>query len=271
MIKTILAIIEGSAPAKAFVDAVLGLANHHAAHVIFDVLTAAPMISSKLAPVGTIFTPPDQILYQATRDVGIVRALLPSGVPAEVVSHFDDVGWLPGDLRAHAPAADLIVIGPRTSWAIDWLRRRAVESLLFSAGTPLLLLPPGKTLRSVNHAVMGWKAGAPAAHCLHALIGIAEPGARIDVVSVKHGLNDEPETVTDSVVQLLKRHGFCVEGHRLDRGEAVHDALAAFALERNADVLAVGDFAHSRIHEVILGGVTRGLIENPQLPVLMAH
>ena len=271
MIKTILAIIEGSSPAKGFVDAALGIADYRGAHLIFDVLTAAPLISPKLAPFGTLYTLPGEIRQQVASDVGIVRALLPPEASAEVVSHFDDVGWIPGDLRANAPLADLIVIGPRTDWSIDWLRRRVIETLILSAGTPLLLLPPGRTLRAVDHAVLGWKAGAPAAHCLHALVDIVKPGARIDVVSVKHGLIDQPETAIDPVVKMLGRHGFYVEGHALDHREAPHETLAAFALERGADVLAVGGFAHSRVRDIILGGVTRHLIDDPQLPVLMAH
>jgi nucleotide-binding universal stress UspA family protein len=36
-------------------------------------------------------------------------------------------------------------------------------------------------------------------------------------------------------------------------------------------VLAIGGFAHSRIREVLLGGVTRALVRENRVPLLLAH
>ncbi|MEO9131226.1 MAG: universal stress protein [Sphingomonas sp.] len=271
MIKTILAIVEAYGRAEGFIKSVLALAEHRQAHVIFDVLTAAPLISPGLAPFGTLYTLPGEIQRTAEGNAGAVRALLPDGAAAEVISHFDDVGWIPGDVRATAPLADVIVFPPKEAFEIGWLRRRTIETLLLRAGTPLLLLPSGGSIRSVNHAVLGWKPSAPSARAMHELIGIAAPGARIDVVTVKHGLGDQPEAVLDPVVTLLERHGFRVKAHALDRRVPTHAVLSAFALEQGADLLAVGGFAQSRVREIMLGGVTRSLIDEPRLPVLMAH
>lgn len=271
MIKTILAIVEGPVRGSGFIDAVLGLAEYHQAHVIFDILTAAPLASANLAPLGTLYTLPGE-LRQLTRDhASSLRALLPPDSQAEIVSHCDDVGWIPGDLRATAPIADMIVIGPGEAWSIDWLRRRTIETVLMATGAPVLLLPPGRSVRSVDHAVLGWKPGPAAMRALQHLVGLAAPGARIDVVAVKHGLGDLPETALDPVVALLSRHGLSVTGHALDRSETPQDRLTSFALNRGADLLAVGGFAHSRVREILLGGVTRSLIDDPRLPVLLAH
>jgi nucleotide-binding universal stress UspA family protein len=271
VIKTVLAIVEGQTSAKAFVEAVLAIADHRQSHLIFDILTAAPLMSPRLAPLGTLYTLPGEMRQLADSHIDSLRALLPPGIKAELVSHFDDVGWIPGDLRTRAPLADLIIIGPREGWAIDWLRRRTIETLLLSSGTPILLLPPGRTLGAVNHALLGWKPGAAATRTLHDLANLAAPGARIDIVSVKHGLGEVSKEALDPVVAILERQGFRVEGHVLDHGETPEDSLGAFALERGADVLAVGGFAHSRVREIVLGGVTESLIENPRLPILMAH
>lgn len=270
MIKTILAIVEGPR-ASGFIESVLAIAADRKAHAIFDVLTAAPVISPKLAPLGTLYTLPGEMQQLAEQSVSAVRALLPGDAQVEVVSHVDDVGWIPGDLRSTAPVADLIIVGPRTDWSIDWLRRHTIETILLSAGTPLLLLPPGRTLRTVDHAVLGWKAGAPAMRALHELVHLAAPGARIDVVTVRHSAGNHPDTTLDPVVAMLERHGFHIERRVLDHSDAPEEVLSAFALESGADLLALGGFAHSRVREIILGGVTRSLIEDARLPVLMAH
>jgi nucleotide-binding universal stress UspA family protein len=271
MIKTILAIVEGPVRGSSFIDAVLGLADQRQAHMIFDVLTAAPMLSPNLAPFGTVYTLSSE-LRQLVRDhASSLRAFLPPNSQAEIVSQCDDVGWIPGDVRASAPLADLVMIGPHESWSIDWLRRRTIETVLMASGTPLLLLPPGRSIRNVGHAVLGWKPGPTAMRALQNLVRLAAPGARIDVVAIKHGLADQPETALEPVLALLHRHGFGVEGHALERSGKAQDRLTSFALDRGADLLVVGGFAHSRMREIVLGGVTRSLIDDPRLPVLMAH
>jgi nucleotide-binding universal stress UspA family protein len=53
----------------------------------------------------------------------------------------------------------------------------------------------------------------------------------------------------------------------MDAGEA----LLSFAAERGCDLLVMGAYAHSRTRELVLGGVTRTILEEMTLPVLMAH
>jgi nucleotide-binding universal stress UspA family protein len=41
--------------------------------------------------------------------------------------------------------------------------------------------------------------------------------------------------------------------------------------ELDADLLVMGAYGHSRLREMILGGVTRDILRNTNVPVLMAH
>ena len=43
------------------------------------------------------------------------------------------------------------------------------------------------------------------------------------------------------------------------------------AEDRAADLLIMGAYGHSRLREMVLGGVTRDILANPALPVLMQH
>ncbi len=47
--------------------------------------------------------------------------------------------------------------------------------------------------------------------------------------------------------------------------------MLAAAREYGADMLAMGAYSHSRLRQLILGGVTRHVLENAALPVLMAR
>jgi nucleotide-binding universal stress UspA family protein len=54
---------------------------------------------------------------------------------------------------------------------------------------------------------------------------------------------------------------------RLDGGQA----LLGLAAQEGSDLLVMGCYGHSQFRELFLGGVTRYVLQNARLPVLMAH
>jgi nucleotide-binding universal stress UspA family protein len=56
-------------------------------------------------------------------------------------------------------------------------------------------------------------------------------------------------------------------GHR-----QVSDALTESALEAGCDLLIMGGYGHSRVRELVLGGVTQDMLrKDTNLPILIAH
>jgi nucleotide-binding universal stress UspA family protein len=167
-----------------------------------------------------------------------------------------------------------VLFGSPHSYEIGWFRRRVIETEMLSAGSPLMILPTSASLGPINRAVLGWNASPEAGRVSRDLVDLAEPGAEIDIVVVDPQTTDGghgPQPGSD-IARHLARHGFKVEVYGLPScARPVADVLQGFARMRNADLLAIGAFAHSRIREVILGGVTRDLIEESDLPILMSH
>jgi nucleotide-binding universal stress UspA family protein len=54
-------------------------------------------------------------------------------------------------------------------------------------------------------------------------------------------------------------------------GLSTPDLLLNQAADVSADLLVVGGYGHSRLRELILGGVTLELLRHMTLPVLMSH
>jgi len=249
---------------------------------IDDADTGAPFLRALLARAAKLeactkvhlLTPPSLLPpYAPLYPFYQVRALVAgAGDHVEVHGVPGSIGILSADGRGLLRVADLIVIGHETTWHQGWLRRRLTETLILSAGTPLLLTPETSAFGPVRHAVFGWKPSAQSNRALHDLVALAEPGARIDVVTIAGGSESEADAdARAGIVTHLVRHGFAAESRRFDDGGADVDQLRAFSVQQHADLLAVGGFAHSRVREIILGGVTRGLIEDPIIPILMAH
>jgi len=73
-------------------------------------------------------------------------------------------------------------------------------------------------------------------------------------------------------VRWLQRHGAgTVEVYDTHSHIDPGNVLLSRASDIGADLLIMGGYGHSRLREVVLGGVTRGLLEQMTLPVLMSH
>ena len=51
----------------------------------------------------------------------------------------------------------------------------------------------------------------------------------------------------------------------------IDTCLAAHAAEKKADMLVMGAYGHTRLHEFLLGGATRGMIAKMPLPIFLSH
>ncbi len=52
---------------------------------------------------------------------------------------------------------------------------------------------------------------------------------------------------------------------------AVSDIVLTQVAALGADLLVMGAYGHSRLREMILGGVTREILRKMSVPILMAH
>jgi len=275
MIKDLFAIVDHGEKSKPFLDAAVTLGEAHDACLEVGVLTGPPLAATTLAPFFEIYLPETVLAERAAERVEEVRLRLAHArCPVSVVEFLDDVLWLAGDLRRSRQIADLLLVGPSSGWEIPWLRGRIIETMLLAASTPLILLPEDRGLRRIRRAVIGWKPSREAVRAVHDLVALAEPGVHIDVVVIGDAgqPGDSDARAGAEVKRHLERHGLSAKLHWLHSvsvGEA--DLLQEFAVETDADVLAIGGFAHSRIREVLLGGVTRALVRENRVPLLLAH
>jgi nucleotide-binding universal stress UspA family protein len=70
----------------------------------------------------------------------------------------------------------------------------------------------------------------------------------------------------------LARHGLDVVLDEVDaKGRSIGEALEAHVTYRNADLLVMGAYGHSRIREFILGGATKSMLARPPVPIFLSH
>lgn len=273
MIKDILAVVDNAEQAGPFIHETLAFAGLHGAHVEIATLTAGPYFAPELLPFGVAYVPDEILAKDDKHKVDAVTALVArADCPVTVFGLHDDIGWLAGDVRRSRQIADLILIGADEHWQTPWLRRRVIETSILSSGTPTMLVTPTPRLSAVRHAVLGWKPSPEANRAVHDLVRFSEPGAHIDVVMAVDGKRERAERDGAEIQRHLARHGLETGLHILPTdGMSEADVVHSFAMRSRADLLAVGGFGHSRVREIVMGGVTHSLITEASVPVMLSH
>jgi nucleotide-binding universal stress UspA family protein len=275
MIKDILLVIDDSVRADPIIHAAAALAERLAATLTIEILSAGPILIPTLAPMTEMYIPAAELARDQAVRVEAVSAMVAAATASiRVVGLHDDLFMLADRTGKAGPIADLILIGDADLWAVAWLRARIAETVVMASGTPLIILSGATSLAPVHHAMIGWKDTSEARRALHDLIAVITPHAKIDVVGVGRNEGALPAILesTDEVVRHLRAHGFDAAAHAIPaNGQSDAEALQGFALRQGAELLAVGAFGHSRLREIVFGGVTRALIEHPRLPVLLSR
>ena len=195
-------------------------------------------------------------------------------ISADISRDYTEVAWADEVVGRRAQCADITLVGPALL-SSEELKEIVIQGVLFSSGKPLLLIPAGSkaTLRPKRIAV-AWNSGTEASRAvresLDLLVGADEVRlVLVDPVAGKVGQGIEPGKDT---ANYLARHGAKVTVDRLpSEGRPVAEALRRHAVDCSADLLVMGAYGHSRLRERLFGGVTKTILDNPPLPILMAR
>jgi nucleotide-binding universal stress UspA family protein len=172
-----------------------------------------------------------------------------------------------------ARAADLLITGPdQEVLEHDFSRRVNVSDLVMRAGRPILLVPSGVAQISLESVVIGWKETPETHRAIHDALPLLKMAGHVTVVEIvsAEARNTALGRVKD-VVDWLKRHH--IEAEPLVIVSTGDDTmqLDAIAQEKGAGLLVAGAYGHSRLHEWMLGGVTRNLMLHPGRCSLVSH
>jgi nucleotide-binding universal stress UspA family protein len=153
--------------------------------------------------------------------------------------------------------------------------RQLVEDVLMTSGRPILVIPYiGRFETFATNILVGWNNSREAARAMNDAIPLLAKAASVTILEANPiGRKPASDDATSAdITRHLARHGINAKTARtsMDRMSA-SDALLSYAADVSADLLVVGGYGHSRLRELILGGVTHELFQHMTLPVLMAH
>ncbi len=147
------------------------------------------------------------------------------------------------------------------------------ETVLMESGRAVLVVPYVQTKPfTAERAVVAWDGSRPAARALAEALPLLHRTKVVEIFRVVTHPDDEDVAGAD-VARHLSRHGLTATVRKLPvgSGESVASAILNEVSDQGADLVVMGGYNHSRLREMIIGGVTREILNTMTVPVLMAH
>jgi nucleotide-binding universal stress UspA family protein len=200
----------------------------------------------------------------------------------------EDVSWnyaqITGNVAAalvgRAALADLLITAREPSHH-DYLAPTIgfLGELLHRSRTPLFIPAfPQKSFDPTGAAVIAWDGSFEAANAVRSALGLLSLASEVRVIRIREDRADERKTFpTTDVLEYLSRHGIHSElkseeppGTQATQ-EVVSGMIVAEALATGASYIVMGGYSHTRVAEYAFGGVTRTLLKECPVPLVVAH
>jgi len=149
-----------------------------------------------------------------------------------------------------------------------------VSRTVFGAGIPVVVVPQTAKPATVGERILvAWNHSREAARAISGALPLLRLAKQIVVLdgAEQESLVGARHLPQLDLAQYFVRHGVAAEFRLFtptsDYGAGILDAAHAMS----ADLIVMGAWGHSRIAALVLGGATRHLFQNSDVPLFVAH
>jgi nucleotide-binding universal stress UspA family protein len=173
----------------------------------------------------------------------------------------------------HARGADLVVIGARRDRSVFEVSSELhAGDLVMQTGRPVFVVPERVERLTLGHVMVGWKDGCEARRAVADARPLLAKARRVSLVEIVP--NEELPAARGRLMDVaawLARHDIAAEAVPVASAGDAGAQLKRVATDRQADLLVAGAYAHNRLQEWVVGGVTQTLLMHSDLCCLLAH
>lgn len=276
-IKTILVFCDTSPHCEGRLKVAIELARKHEAHLVGTFVRGQIVVPAYMeAGIGA-----DLILLQEKRldeleakgKALFERVTNASGIACEWRATRGDVYE---QAAMHARYADLVVMSQYDPKLRDPdIVPDLAEMVAMDSGRPVLVVPYiGAKGPLGDHVMVAWNSSREATRAVKDSIPFLKRAKQVTVLSVDPhgGAAGHGEQPGADVALYLARHGIKVTASQTmsDKVDA-GDIILSRAADLNVDLIVMGAYGHSRLREMVIGGVTRKIMSSMTVPVLISH
>lgn len=243
-------------------------------------LTGVYVIPTFIPPAFAVGQVPPAFLVEQERDAqeaaeAARRQFIERASKEGLTADWQSVQFSPVvELRRLARYADLAIMGQNDPDARDLVNQVRPEDVVLGSGRPVLVVPyigaPATTGRRV---VIAWNGGREAARAVGDALPLLRRAETVWALSIGRDAGETATSPTSELARFLADHGIRATPRELIAGDDISasDLLLSMLSDLGADLLVMGCYGHSRMREVVLGGMTRGILRHMTVPVLMSH
>ena len=145
-----------------------------------------------------------------------------------------------------------------------------VHAAIFETGKPVLLLPLAPVENMGTNILIAWSGTPERARAVSVALPLLEKADKVTITTVESE-NGPVRVHAKDLIDQLGWHGVSavqdIISAERPAGEIISDRAKFFG----CDLIVMGAFTHSRLIQIILGGVTRHMMNTSEIPVLMSH
>ena len=271
--KTILVHVDADPAASSRIRLAARLARQADAHLV----GAAPTgVSRFLVPTaaGPAIEARCQMLHDAAGVAlqAFERIVREEGVVSSEARRVDDD--VDAAMALQARYADLVIVSqPDAASVAPPFPSDLAARLALGGGRPVLVVPRQGAATVGAAALVAWDGSREATRAVTGALPLLCAASRVTVVDF--GGADAPAGIVEdpcaALGTWLGRHGVAARcGHR-PLPPDVGEALLAEAARLGAGLLVMGAYGHTRLREIVMGGVTETILHTMTLPILLAH
>jgi len=253
---------------------------------------AAHLARALNAQVNVVFTRPDAVMAMA----GVSDMLTAAGIAVDTIEHetliaetsaidqfphwrkanglttgavwHERIGEIADTITDVGRVSDLIVIGkpdPYEAGSEDMF-----HTAIHATGRPAMIVPGRQADNPLDHVLIAWNGSLEAVHAVAGAMPMLEAAGRVSIFTMQenpHALHRHL-----GLIEHLDHHGIPAgwaipSSHSGDVGLC----LTQTASREGATMIVMGAYTHHRVHQFLLGGVTRHMLAHAEIPVVMMH
>ncbi|MDH3667864.1 MAG: universal stress protein [Paracoccaceae bacterium] len=272
--RTFLTYLDGDEASEARAAAATGLARQFDAHLTFLAIGYEPNIppyaygEAAGAVLAEMAAVAESEAQERSKKAG--EMIDRSGIRGDVIPVTCRFGAFAQTIGDHAQFTDLTVLTQPYGETIPRSAADAFEGAMFDGDGAVLICPAGLERLDAKTVMIAWNGSREALRATRRAMPVLKQAERVELLMI-----EPPEYRSEpghQMATMLSRHGVPVEvAAEPGTVDPISTTLRRRAREMGAGLIVMGGYGHSRFREYMIGGATRDIVSETDVPILMAH
>jgi len=266
--KNILLLVHKDAGQEARLQAALDITRALEGHLYCLEVTVPPMVVPEYYPAaGSVAI----LAAERERESENGRRIQARLAAEHVQWSWTDVTGYPAPaLEEAAGLADLIVLNRQLETLTSPDMGSVAAEIIVKSGKPVIAVPEDASgFDAGGLALIAWDGSAEASSALQAAVPLLRLARAVTILEVDDGSVERPAEEAASYLSRHEIHPLIKRPSPVRRPVAV--TILAEAKVKGASYIVMGGFGHGRLAEAVFGGVTRRMLAESPIPLLLAR